>query len=571
MPPLLSSTFFLLLIALQLHSTLVASATVKFNFQIKYATVTRLCHTKTLVSVNGQFPGPTQYVSEGDTVIVKVTNMVSDDITIHWHGVRQLLTAWADGPAYITQCPIQAGETYVHKFTVVGQRGTLFWHAHISWQRSTLYGAFIIRPKSGASLPFTAPSKELPPLLLGEWWNANVEDVIAQALATGGAYNISDALTINGQPGALYNCSKDGTFTYTVIPGQTYLLRIINAALNFQLYFSIANHALTVVEADAEYTQPYTTNVILLAPGQTTNVLFTASSCSGAQFYMAASVFSPAPISMVPFPQTPATAILQCGNPMGTSSSLTLPSFPVFNDTAFAAAFLNSLKSQAFSSGYYYMDVPQQVDLNLLYTVGYSLQPCPPGMTCVGPSGNKMASSVSNISFNTPTISLLQAYYDHINGVYQANFPDNPVIRYSYTSVNPANKYSTVATEVRVLPFNTTVQLVFQNTATLFFESHPMHLHGQSFWIVGSGSGNFVPTSDPAKFNLNNPPSRNTIAVPAGGWVAVRFRAINPGVWYLHCHLDIHQSWGMSMAFVVQNGAGSAQTLLPPPSDLPPC
>jgi hypothetical protein len=37
-----------------------------------------------------------------------------------------------------------------------------------------------------------------------------VEDVIAQALAVGGAYNISDAITINGQPGAFYNCSIAG-------------------------------------------------------------------------------------------------------------------------------------------------------------------------------------------------------------------------------------------------------------------------------------------------------------------------------------------------------------------------
>ena len=46
--------------------------------------------------------------------------------------------------------------------------------------------------------------------ILGEWWNAEVEDVIAEALKIGGPYNISDALTINGQPGVLYNCSLDG-------------------------------------------------------------------------------------------------------------------------------------------------------------------------------------------------------------------------------------------------------------------------------------------------------------------------------------------------------------------------
>ena len=58
------------------------------------------------------------------------------------HGVRQLLSAWADGPAYITQCPIQTGKSYVHRFRMVEQRGTLLYHAHISWLRATVHGAF---------------------------------------------------------------------------------------------------------------------------------------------------------------------------------------------------------------------------------------------------------------------------------------------------------------------------------------------------------------------------------------------------------------------------------------------
>ena len=82
------------------------------------------------------------------------------------HGVRQLLSAWADGPAYITQCPIQPRQSYVYRFQIVGQRGTLFWHAHYSWLRATVYGAFIILPKNTSTYPFPKPN-ELPPLLLG--------------------------------------------------------------------------------------------------------------------------------------------------------------------------------------------------------------------------------------------------------------------------------------------------------------------------------------------------------------------------------------------------------------------
>ena len=46
---------------------------------------------------------------------------------------------------------------------------------------------------------------------VGEWWNADPEAVIAQALQTGGGPNVSDAYTINGLPGPLYNCSAKGS------------------------------------------------------------------------------------------------------------------------------------------------------------------------------------------------------------------------------------------------------------------------------------------------------------------------------------------------------------------------
>lgn len=78
------------------------------------------------------------------------------------HGIRQLTNGWADGPAYVTQCPIQFNQSYMYNFTIIGQRGTLFWHAHISWLRSTVYGPIIILPRRNESYPFKKPHKEIP-------------------------------------------------------------------------------------------------------------------------------------------------------------------------------------------------------------------------------------------------------------------------------------------------------------------------------------------------------------------------------------------------------------------------
>lgn len=83
------------------------------------------------------------------------------------HGVFQLLSGWADGPEYVTQCPIPPNQSYTYRFNITRQEGTLWWHAHVQWLRATVYGALVIRPRSGRSYPFPKPHREFP-ILLGE-------------------------------------------------------------------------------------------------------------------------------------------------------------------------------------------------------------------------------------------------------------------------------------------------------------------------------------------------------------------------------------------------------------------
>ena len=56
-------------------------------------------------------------------------------------------------------------------------------------------------------------------VLAGEWYKGDVMAIIEEALSTGADPNISDAYTINGQPGDLYECSKG-------IPNLTFLTLI---------------------------------------------------------------------------------------------------------------------------------------------------------------------------------------------------------------------------------------------------------------------------------------------------------------------------------------------------------
>ncbi|KAI3677621.1 hypothetical protein L6452_36887 [Arctium lappa] len=216
-----------------------------YNFNVVMKKANRLCATKSIVTVNGHSPGPTLYAREGDTVLVRVVNHVKYNVSIHWHGIRQLRTGWADGPAYIAQCPIQPGQNYVYNFTITGQRGTLFWHAHILWLRATVHGAIVILPKRGVPYPFPKPDVEQV-VILGEWWKSDTEAVINEALKSGLAPNVSDAHTINGHPGPISSsCQTQGGFQLSVENGKSYMLRIINAALNEELFFKIAGHKLT--------------------------------------------------------------------------------------------------------------------------------------------------------------------------------------------------------------------------------------------------------------------------------------------------------------------------------------
>lgn len=557
---LISFSFaFLLLLASALLIPGALAVTRRYEFHVKYHNVTRLCATKSIPSVNGQFPGPTVYAREGDRVLVKVSNELPDkNVTIHWHGIRQLRTGWADGPGYVTQCPMQPGHSYIYNFTITGQRGTLLWHAHLRWMRATIYGALIILPPLGIPYPFQKPAREIP-LVLGEWWKAKVDVMISQAMKTGATPNVSDAYTINGHPGDLYPCSAPGTVVLPVESGKTYLLRIINAGLNGELFVSVANHKLTVVEVDAVYTKPIQMDTILIAPGQTTNVLLTADQSIG-RYYLAARPYIAPNVTL---DNTTTTAIIEYAGSTSFSSPL-LPNLPALNDTNAAATFSNSIRS--LNSPQYPAKVPLQIDRHLFFTVGLAVRPCP---SCS--RGAKLAGAVNNISFVLPSTALLQAHYFSTPGVFTTDFPDRPPAPFNFTGPQLNNLVSTSGTRLSHIAFNSTVELILQDTSLIAPENHPVHLHGYNFFVVGQGFGNYNSTTDPANFNLVDPQERNTIGVPQGGWVAMRFRADNPGVWFMHCHLELHTTLGLEMAFVVENGGKPEHSILPPPFDLPPC
>ena len=76
---------------------------------------------------NGQSPGPTIEVVEGDRVRIFVTNRLPEHTTIHWHGQR--LPNGMDGVGGLNQPQIPAGKTFVYEFTAK-RPGTFMYHPH---------------------------------------------------------------------------------------------------------------------------------------------------------------------------------------------------------------------------------------------------------------------------------------------------------------------------------------------------------------------------------------------------------------------------------------------------------
>ncbi len=76
---------------------------------------------------NGQSPGPTIEVVEGDRVRIFVTNKLPEHTSVHWHG--QILPSGMDGVSGVSQPAIQPGKTFVYEF-VAKHAGTFMYHPH---------------------------------------------------------------------------------------------------------------------------------------------------------------------------------------------------------------------------------------------------------------------------------------------------------------------------------------------------------------------------------------------------------------------------------------------------------
>ncbi len=214
---------------------------------------------------NNQVPGPTLRVTEGDRVRINVTNKLPESTTVHWHGL--ILPNEMDGPAEITQEPIQPGKTFSYEYTV-GQHGTYFYHTHdhVDRQQSLgLYGALIIDPKNpsdeiAADLEYTVQLQEW---LKREWLT------YPSMPMEGGQPNF---FTINGK-------AFPATDTVKMKVGQLLKVRFIGSHTTAIHPMHIHGGPFQVAAVDGETLQEsarYMADTVNVAPGQRYDVLWQA-------------------------------------------------------------------------------------------------------------------------------------------------------------------------------------------------------------------------------------------------------------------------------------------------------
>ncbi|CAH1789304.1 unnamed protein product, partial [Owenia fusiformis] len=178
-------------------------------------------------------------------------------------------------------------------------------------------------------------------------------------------------------------------------------------------------------------------------------------------------------------------------------------------------------------------------------------------------------------------------------------YPQSVDSRHEICKLGETNPDVEECTHMVELPLGNTIQLVLITTISppangvLNGNSHPIHIHGHSFQVIKVGwpqynnmTGKYLHQNSDFEcpsglchddtrwrnsswYNGNIPgivnqgaPRKDTVLVPAGGYVVVRFKADNPGFWYSHCHIEFHNDEGMGMIF--KEGAISDMNAAPP-------
>lgn len=269
----------------------------QFDLTIADAAIRIGKDTARATAINGTVPGPLLRFREGETATLRVRNELSEDTSIHWHGI--LLPPEMDGVPGVSFAGIPPGETFTYRFPLQ-QSGTYWYHSHSGFQEQTgVYGPIIIDPAGPESIEY---DREYV-VVLGDWTFEDPDAVMAKLKKMSGYYNFQrrtlgdffrnpdgradrlrwgrmrmDATDIADVTGYTYTYLINGmppsaNWTALFAPGERVRLRFINAGAATYFDVRIPGLEMTVVQADGQNVKPVTVDEFRIAIAETYDVI----------------------------------------------------------------------------------------------------------------------------------------------------------------------------------------------------------------------------------------------------------------------------------------------------------
>jgi iron transport multicopper oxidase len=438
-------------------------------------------------AVNGQLPGPTIRAKEGETITVRLCNNLSEPTTIHWHGMHQRGTWFMDGVEMISQKPIPPGQCYVYRFKAE-PHGTHWYHSHTGVQHSDgLFGALIVEEKND-------PYKDLYDfdsiVMMNDWFHQPSPQILANLEQ--GKYRSKGGPTVGDVPfqSALIN----GKGRYDVNSKSP--LETFTVSRGDRIRFRLINASSTYGLRFAIDGHPLT---VIAADGGLTK------------------------------PYQVDSLILAIGDRYDV---IVTADQPVANYWIRAST-LETDKDHGVSAILNYKGAgskePSLSEPNWGKTLNVmDLDPYEPEIV--------VESTAESTHVLTGTMKPYQWMID--DKVF--GYPKKPIPQ----APNPSDPPTT---QLRVKSGDV-VRLILNNDSPM---SHPFHLHGNSFQVLGvsmPGAGKYKGQ----RLKTMNPIRKDNLDIPNGGWAVIQWKADNPGWWFFHCHIEWHLATGM--ALVVREG-----------------
>lgn len=470
----------------------VRCATVEYHMMIRRGSwrVDSKSRNATVVLVNEQFPAPTLDATVGDDVLVHVQNDLTEGTALHFHGLLQRGTPHMDGVPYGTQCPIAPGANFTYSFKADAV-GTFWYHAHVeSHFVEGLYGGFVVRASP------SEPKVDELLLILSDWYRSSADEIMRKMASPPFATPLPDAVLVNGLGG-------ENMAELRLRANTTYRVRVINAAAISLFRLTIEMHNVSVVEADADRVQPFSTSFLEIDAGQRYVFQLTTDGANGT-FALSVQMLhraEPTPLGHAMVMVGEAASMLRRKRQVHGGGHVATPVGTAPADEAFFERLLSADSVVTLPA------VTKRINITTQFssaTGQWRINDVAMPRSAMTPvlhsvlRGDRLPASVQTITLN-----------------------EGDVVEITWHNKRDANGQS---------------------------EHHPMHIHGHRFWLLGSGT-----TGDPFQNipDATRPLLRDTFDLPhEDGWAITRFVADNPGVWMVHCHYSWHMASGMAFFFV---------------------